>query len=255
MTANRKERLEEFVQWTNTHIKGDEKGEAQIYLDRLFKGFGWPGLKEANATCEERVKNDTGGTSFADLVWKPIVVVEMKKRGADLSKHYRQAFDYWSRLVPNRPRYAVLCNFDEFWVYDFDTQFDTPVDTVKLAELPDRYGPLAFMFPGDVAPVFGNHQESVTRQAADKVAACFNSLLNRGVERQAAQKFILQMLMSFFAEDIGLLEKYFVTRLLDECKSPTDTYDLLGGLFVAMNTAGGTHGGRFKGVPYFNGWS
>lgn len=253
MTANRKERLEEFVQWTNTHIKGDEKGEAQIYLDRLFKGFGWPGLKEANATCEERVKNDNGGTSFADLVWKPVVVVEMKKRGADLSKHYRQAFDYWSRLVPNRPRYAVLCNFDEFWVYDFDTQFDTPVDTVKLAELPDRYGPLAFMFPGDVAPVFGNHQESVTRQAADKVAACFNSLLNRGVERQAAQKFVLQMLMSFFAEDIGLLEKYFVTRLLDECKSPTDTYDLLGGLFVAMNTAGGTHGGRFKGVPYFNG--
>lgn len=37
------------------------------------------------------------------------------------------------------------------------------------------------------------------------------------------------MLMAFFAEDIGLLEKYLVKRLLDECKSPADTYDILGG--------------------------
>ena len=35
----------------------------------------------------------------------------MKKRGADLSRHYRQAFEYWTRLVPGRPRYVVLCNF------------------------------------------------------------------------------------------------------------------------------------------------
>jgi hypothetical protein len=33
--------------------------------------------------------------------------------------------------VPNRPRYVVLCNFDEFWIYDFDTDLDTPKD--KLA--------------------------------------------------------------------------------------------------------------------------
>jgi hypothetical protein len=252
-TPQRAEKLEEFVTWAADHIKGDEKGEAQIFLDRLFQGFGWPGLKEAKATCEERVKNDTGGTSFADLVWKPVVVIEMKKRGADLSKHYRQAFDYWMRLVPNRPRYAVLCNFDEFWVYDFDTQFDTPVDTVKLTDLPQRYGPLNFMFPGNVAPLFGNHQESVTRQAADKLAACFNSMLKRGVERPLAQRFILQMLMSFFAEDIGLLERYSVTQLVEECKSPQDTYDILGGLFEAMNTKDGIRGGRYKDVPYFNG--
>lgn len=245
--------LETFVAWVKKHLRGDEKGEAQIFLDRLFQGFGWPGLKEANATCEERVKNDNGGTSFADLVWKPVVVIEMKKRGADLSKHYRQAFDYWMRLVPNRPRYAVLCNFDEFWVYDFDTQFDTPVDVVALNDLPKRFGPLNFMFPGDVAPVFGNHQETVTRQAADKLATCFTSMLKRKIDHALAQRFILQMLMALFAENIGLLERYFVTTLLDECRSPADTYDKLGGLFEAMNTGGGVRGGRYKGVAYFNG--
>jgi hypothetical protein len=40
-------------------------------------------------------------------VWKPVVLVEMRKRGTDLSKHYRQAFDYWTRLVPDRPRFVV----------------------------------------------------------------------------------------------------------------------------------------------------
>lgn len=246
-------KLQAFQEWTVQHIKGDEKGEAQVFLDRLFQAFGWPGLKEAGANCELRVKNTMGGTSFADLVWKPVVVIEMKKRGVDLSKHYSQAFTYWTRLVPDRPRFAVLCNFDEFWVYDFETQLDTPVDTVTLADLPARYGPLNFMFPGDVAPVFGNHQESVTRQAADKLAACFNSMTKRGVERPLAQRFTLQMLMALFSEDIGLLDKYLVTKVLDECKSPQDTHDLLGGLFTAMNTKGGVKGGRFKGVPYFNG--
>lgn len=252
-TAGKAAKLADFTGWVGAHIKGDEKGEAQIFLDRLFQGFGWPGLKEAGADCEERVKNDTGGTSFADLVWKPVVVIEMKKRGTDLTKHYSQAFNYWTRLVPNRPRYAVLCNFDELWVYDFETQLDTPVDTVKLSELPNKFGPLNFLFPGDVAPVFGNHQETVTRKAADKLAACFNSMLKRGIEQPLAQRFILQMLMALFAEDIGLLEKYFVTGVLDECSSPQDTYDLLGGLFEAMNTKGGVNGGRFKGVAYFNG--
>ena len=253
VNKDRSGRIREFVNWVEAHISGDEKGEAQIFLDRLFQGFGWPGLREAGATCELRVKKDSGGTSFADLVWKPIVVIEMKKRGADLSKFYRQAFDYWARIVPGRPRYAVLCNFDEFWVFDFETQMDSPVDTIKLTELPQHYGPLAFLFPGSEKPVFSNHQETVTRQAADQLATCFNSLVKRGVPRPLAQKFILQTLMALFSEDIGLLEKYFFTRLLAECKTSTDTYDLIGGLFTAMNTPGGVHGGRFKGVSYFNG--
>ncbi len=86
--TERKARLDLFVSWVRTHITGDEKGEAQIFLDRLFQGFNWPGLKEAGAHCELRVKKDTGGTSFADLVWKPIVVIEMKKRGEDLVSRF-----------------------------------------------------------------------------------------------------------------------------------------------------------------------
>lgn len=254
MNEARKQRLAEFVAWVGQHITGDEKGEAQVFLDRLFLAFGQRGIREAGATLEMRVKRaDTKSTAFADLVWKPVVLIEMKKRGEDLSQHYRQAFDYWTRLVPGRPRFAVLCNFDEFWVYDFETQMDTPVDQVKLADLPERYGPLAFLFPTNEQPTFGNDFEAVTRAAADKLATCFKKLTSRKVERNLAQRFILQLLVALFAEDIDLLEKYMVIRLLEDCKKPTDSYDLLGGLFEAMNTPGSTAGGRFKGVDYFNG--
>lgn len=256
MHEERRDRLRRFAEWVAQHVTGDEKGQAQIFLDRLFQGFGHKGVLEVGGEPEFRVrksKEDGGGTSFADLVWKPWVLIEMKRRGEDLSRHYRQAFDYWTRLVPGRPRYVVLCNFDDLWVYDFETQMDTPVDKVSVQELPDRYGPLAFLFPVHEKPTFGNDQEAVTREAADRLATCFNKLITRGVERDHAQRFILQFLVALFSEDIGLLEKYFVAQLIDECKEPADAYDLIGGLFVEMNTPGKTQGGRFKGVDYFNG--
>lgn len=251
--TNRETQLQTFVDWCATHISGDEKGEAQIFLDHLFRAFGHAGLKEAGATCENRVKKDGGGTAFADLVWKPIVLVEMKKRGVDLSKHYRQAFEYWTRLVPGRPRYVILCNFDEFWVFDFETQMDSPVDQLKLTELPQRWGPLAFLFAKPETPVFQFNHEQVTRAAADLLATLYNHLTARGIDPALAQRFVLQCLMCLFAEDIGLLEKYFFARLLDDCTTPEKCYDLIGGLFVEMNIPGKTGGGRFKGVDYFNG--
>jgi hypothetical protein len=129
--------LQDFVDWSAAHIKGDEKGDAQVFLDNLFRAFGQKGALDVGGTFETRVRKateDGGGTGFADYVWKPIVLIEMKKRGADLSRHYRQAFDYWVRLVPDRPQYVVLCNFDEFWVYDFNNQLDSKTFFCALAQ-------------------------------------------------------------------------------------------------------------------------
>jgi hypothetical protein len=37
MPNDRKSRRREFVDWSAAHITGDEKGQAQIFLDRLFQ--------------------------------------------------------------------------------------------------------------------------------------------------------------------------------------------------------------------------
>jgi len=254
--------IKKFVEYAAT-LKGDEKGEAQVFCDRLFRGFGWGGYKEAGATLEERIKKEGKGTSFADLVWKPRVLLEMKKRGEKLHLHYQQAFDYWLHAVPNRPRYVVLCNFDEFWIYDFDRQLDEPVDTVLLTELLHRYTALNFLFPTNPKPLFGNDREAVSIRAAGKMANLFGLLMRKFrpniknkqvVTRAQAQRFLLQTVVAMFAEDIDLLPQGIVKSLVDSCmENGMSSYDLFGGLFHQMDTKEPAQAGRYVGVRYFNG--
>jgi type II restriction/modification system DNA methylase subunit YeeA len=256
------ERLHTFVNFVSEHLTGDEKGEAQTFLDRFFRAFGHGGAIEAGATYEERIHKGSkkGKTGFADLVWKPRVLIEMKKRGADLSKHYSQAFDYWQRAVPNRPRYVMLCNFDEFWVYDFDTQIDTPIDTVPLAQLPERVATFGFMEVTERKSVFGNNQVEVTEKAAGRMGELYQMLSAR-LRQQGqydqpdlvAQRFVLQSVLAMFAEDRGLLPRSLFVQSVQDCLGGDSAYDVLGGLFREMNTPGTTPAGRFKGVDYFNG--
>ena len=253
--AELSERLREFVRYRNEHLKGDEKGEAAIFLENLFKALGHEGVRQAGATLEKRVtKRDHGGTAYADLEWRPRVLIEMKKAGRDLSQDYRQAFDYWIDLVPDRPAYVVLCNFDEFWIYDLNRQLDEPVDRVPLDDLPRRWETLGFLLPEEVAPTFGNDLVAVTRETAATVARVFKSLIERGTDRDMAQHFILQAVMAMFAEDIGLLPTHSFSHAVEHVtEGHGSAYDVIFGLFREMDSPGITTGGRFAGTPYFNG--
>lgn len=260
------EGLKDFITYCKK-LKGDEKGEAQIFLDHFFTSLGYEaGLKGAGAECEFRIKNnEKHSTSFADLVWKPRVLIEMKKRDEDLSIHYQQAFEYWIRLVPNRPQYVILCNFDEFWIYDFNLNVSEPVDIITLNELPERSQALSFLFPVQQTPIFNADRRDVTEIAAKQVSYVFNSMsigaTGRGIPRQDALRYCLQCVVSLFAEDVDLLPDKIFTRIIEECERQQGSgpdkiplsFDLIGGLFREMNTQGITDGGRYRGVEYFNG--
>ncbi len=255
--------IQRFVEYANKHIKGDEKGEAQIFLDHFFIALGYDeGLKGAGAECEFRIKNtETKSTNFADLVWKPRVLIEMKRRGENLLKHYQQAFSYWQRLVPNRPQYVILCNFDEFWIYDFDFDIDDPVDIITLNDLIDRRQNLSFLFPVPKKPFWGANKEEITSKAANEVGYAFKAMVKRGIERKKALIYCMQCVISMFAEDIGLLPDKIFSFVINESLSKAGkepgivpiSFDLIGTLFKEMNTIGITDGGIYKGVDYFNG--
>ena len=157
--------IKEFVEYAHT-LDGDEKGDAQVFLDRLFQAFGHQGYKEAGAKLERRVRRKNKATAFADLAWEPRLITEMKKRGENLIRHYDQMRDYWHDIYP-KPNYAILCNFDEFWIYDFFTQSE-PVDKILLEDFPRRYLALNFMLPEEKKPLFQNDMEFVSRKAANK---------------------------------------------------------------------------------------
>jgi hypothetical protein len=254
------ESLQKFIDFCKEHITGQEKKEAQTFLDRFFKAFGYEGALEAGAKYEEAIKKGSqkGKTGFADLIWKPKVLIEMKQRGEDLNKHYAQAFAYWQRLVPNRPRYVILCNFDEFWIFDFDNQLDEPVDKVALINLVERASAFAFMESGNRTPVFRNNQVEITEIAARRMGELF-TILQQRLSKQAdseliAQRFILQCVLAMFAQDRGLLpQDLFIACVQDCLQNKLSSYDIIGGLFREMNQTGITPAGRYKGVDYFNG--
>ncbi len=277
--------LQNFVSFCEQYITGKERQESQIFLNEFFKAFGYEGALQAGATYELAIKKTDKKTGFADLVWKPRVLIEMKKRGENLLKHYSQAFDYWTRLVPDRPRYVILCNFDEFWIFDFDIQLDEPVDIITLKELPERASAFSFMTRENHAPVFKNNQVEVTEKAGRRMGELFKILQNRliktpltpldpltplykggntaqtlplprgagGVQTLTAQRFILQCVLAMFAEDRGLLPRDLFVSCVQECLNGASSYDVIAGLFREMNTIGITPNGKYKGVEYFNG--
>lgn len=252
--------LQQFVSFCRQHITGKERGEAQLFLKRFFRAFGHEGILEAGAEWEFVVKKGSskGKMDFADLVWKPRVLIEMKRKGEDLSKHYRQAFNYWTRIVPNRPRYVMLCNFEEFWLYDFNSQVDEPVDVIYLDDLPARASAFGFMEIENKTPIFQNNQIEVTQKTACKMGELYEIIRQRieaeGFKPYVAQRLVLQCVLSMFAEDRGLLPANIFTRCVDECLSDgKSSYDTLTGLFLEMDRPGITSTGKYKGVDFFNG--
>ena len=244
-------KIKSFIEYV-AKLDGDEKGEAQVFCDRLFQAFGHEGYKEAGATLEFRVKKKKS-TRFADLLWKDRVLIEMKKRGAKLESHRTQIFDYWWNLRPNQPKYSILCNFDDFYIYDFSIQ-DEPLDKLKLINLENRITTLNFLYEKPKKPIFKNNLEEATRETAASVASVFNSLISRGEDRSHAQKFILQSIFTMFAEDYDLLPKGCFTSILMEClNNDESSYDLIGGLYRQMANPKSAKGGRYKEVKYFNG--
>jgi SAM-dependent methyltransferase len=249
--------FQEFADFA-AKLKGDEKSEAQTFLFHLLEAFNHDAntLPE-DCTFEYRVHFPGDRTKFADLVWPGRVLIEMKSRGEKLSRHYQQTFDYWLNLVPHRPPYVVLCDFNEFWIYDFNTQLHEPLDRLPVKDLVARHAALNFLYPRKSVPIFGNNWVEVTREAAKDVANVFNSLVARGESRESARRFVLQSVVAMFAEDIGLLPDNLFTSLLDECRksdnSTATSYDLIGNLFKQMNDPKPARGGRYAGVDYFNG--
>ena len=210
-TAELQSSLAAFVTFAGT-LKGDEKSEAQSFLDHFFRALGHGGVIEAGATFEFRIAKKPGsaqlelikgegakakgGKKFGDLVWPERVLFEMKSRGENLEKHYDQLFEYWTHIVPRKPAYAILCNFDEFWIYDFNSQLFDPVERVHLRDLAASGNSFGFLLPVPQPVRFGNNRVEVTRKAADAFAEVFRKIIARREDRTRAQRFILQLLVS-----------------------------------------------------------
>lgn len=249
----RKQKIEQFLAYFEKYIKGSEKREGQIFFDRLLQAFGNAGVKEVGATCEELIKKRKGKRGFADFIWEPRVIIELKKRGEHLQKYYDQAVEYWIHRLP-RLNYMVLCNFDEFWIYDLNQQLYDPVHRLNIKDLPENWGPLAFLFPKEEDPVFDNYNVRVTEEVASKVGNIYYSLVKRKFEPEKAQRFVLQVVVALFSEDVELIPKYTVQKILSGIVKKQVGQDELKKLLQSMAIeAIKNKPANYKNIPFFNG--
>jgi SAM-dependent methyltransferase len=253
--------LQEFVAWVGEHINGYEKGEAPIFLDRFFQCFGYEGVIEAGGQFEVAIANASllENTGRIDCLFKDVALFEMKSLHQNLNKHYRQLRDYWREATP-KPRYAILCNFQEFWIYDFNKQMGEPVQKLTVKDFPNHFDKLAFMAKGrEVEIDFEINSEAITKKTVEELKHFYDTIvesnkLRKKLPLEDIQHFVLQCMLCMFAEDIGLIPPHFFTNLVEKCKkTPEDSYDILNGLFEHMDNPTPSGLGRFKEIAYFNG--
>ena len=249
------DRLRHFLRTHHALMEGDEISESQTFVDRLMEAFGHANHKAAGGKLEKRTRGRKGTVERRDFLYPGRVMLEMKSRGVRLARFQAELLDRWIYEVPNRPKYAVLCDFDEFWIYDFNRELQRPVDIVRVADLPDRYAALNFLFEANDDPVFDFNREPVTGEAAAAMGDLLRRLTapDRGVGPDVARRFILQSVLAMFAQCFDdLLPLGLFKRTLERCDGGVGSGKAVGDLFRRMNV-GDPDDGRSDRVPKFNG--
>ena len=254
---------EEFIKFAKT-LKGDEKGEAQTFLNHFFQIFGYEDVITAGGSFESRIKFSDDTTKFADCLFAPEghpgVLIEMKKRSEkNLEKHFEQVKNYWIEMDPNtviregarRPNYIILCNFDEFIIYNEINL----ADKIDINDLSSRISAFNFMYPDGKQPNFRVNIEKISKEVARTIGEIYKyEIFDKKEDPLKVQRFLLQCVLSMFSEDFGLLPNGLFTTLVKNCVSGKEnTYDELGGLFRQMSSKTQAEAGKYKNVPYFNG--
>jgi len=214
--------LSEFVSiWKD--YSGTEIAGGQDFLRGLLSVYGVtykPGCLFEQHPVRVPVREHMAGPTFTtervDMYLPRVCLWEMKSPSErDLQKHHAQILLYWTRM---RPRYMVLCNFHEFWVYDTDEddgQF-APKLKFPLTELPAREDDLLFLRGEEPDLTF--RSERVTAALASDMGCFVRSLIedHPDLSRESLAKFVLQCIFATFAEDAELIPGGVFTRALKE---------------------------------------
>jgi len=237
--------------------EGYEKGEAQTFLNEFLACFD-PDLPDRAKF--ENFQKDSG---FEDCRIPGVVIIEMKSASeADkLEKHREQLLGYWRNSADPEsntpaPRFAVLCAFKRFELWEPGNFPGEPRLVINLSDLPQHFA--AFSFLLGESPIFDANDETVTVEAVKELADLLTSLEERDEgSADARRSFLLQSVWCMFAEDTGQLEDLGFTRLLEGLlKDPArSSADDLGGLFEWLNDPSPKRPehGLYQGVPYVNG--
>ena len=201
--------------------KGYEKGEGQQFWTSLLRDVYGIAHPESFISFEEQVKLDH--TSFIDgHIRSTKVMIEQKSLGKDLRKAaaqsdgkmltpFEQAKRYANEL-PNsqRPRWIIVCNFQEFLVYDLEHPHDDPL-SVLLENLDKDYHLLNFLVEDTDEKIIREKELSI--EAGRLVGRLYDMLLAQYADPTSPETLrslnilCVRLVFCMYAEDASLFGK------------------------------------------------
>lgn len=190
-----------------------------------------------------------GGDGFADVWRKGYFGWEYKGRKANLEAAYKQLLQYRESL--DNPPLLVVCDTDIIEIHTNFTNTAKTVYTITLDTLDQHLQKLHDLFSNPEALKPGASLEKATEEAARSIGDLAQHLRDRGVDAHEAAHFLMKLIFCLFAEDVGLLPRNLMSKLLDSTHDRPEDFDLsVRQLFAAMRSGGVV---AFERIEYFNG--
>lgn len=256
--------------------KGDENQDTQRFWISLLQDV--LGVDDAiqRVRFEVPVQTDASDhNGYVDvLIPSARVIVEQKSLGIDLSKPEKrqgrmvtpaqQALAYAQGMpLTQQPRYVVVCNFAELWVYDREANAlckGNPLFKLLLSELPKNLAAIRFLAGEGTAPT--TLSEAVSVKAGkimghlhDLVAASFIDT-DAPESHHALSVLMTRLMFLMFCEDAGLVEPNAFRDYVQHFQAP-DLRQGLKDLFCWLDTPDAKRdpyaGEWLRRLPYMNG--
>ncbi len=237
-------------EWQDTQR---EEADAKPFLDAFFHVFDVS--RKKTGTFEHKVKKLNNADGYIDLLWKGVILIEMKSLGKDLDKAFAQAKEYAQGLPEHElPKYILVCDFNVFKLFDTEEQTTHEFllnDFVKYVNL--------FGFIAGWQKKTYKEQDPANIKAAELMGKLHDQLEEIGYNGHVLEIYLVRILFCLFAEDTTIFNKQQFQDYIEQ-RTLVDGTDLaakLQELFQVLNTAPGN---RFKNLdeqlaefPYVNG--
>jgi type I restriction-modification system DNA methylase subunit len=237
-------------EWADTT---SEDAEAKSFLDAFFDVFGIS--RKRVGTFEHKVKKLNQADGYIDLLWKGVILIEMKSAGKDLDKAFVQAKEYIQGLKESEvPKYILVCDFKNFRLYD--TEERTTIE-FKLADFVKNVQ--HFSLVAGYQKRTYKEQDPVNIKAAELLGKLHDRLEEVGYTGHPLEVFLVRLLFCLFAEDTTIFEKLQFQTFLEQ-KTAEDGSDLASRLQELFQVLDTPEEKRFKNLdedlarfPYVNG--
>ncbi len=198
--------------------RGKEKGESQPFWLALLRNIFGVESPEHFIKFEEKVILDHA--SFIDgFIESTHVLIEQKSLGKNLKQPIRQSdgslltpFQQAKRYSANlpysqRPRWIVICNFEEFHIYDMEQPNNDP-ESLLLSNLPKEYDRLKFLVDKEETHI--QKEMEVSLQAGELVGALYDALLPKYANPESPKTLkslnmlCVRLVFCLYAEDASI---------------------------------------------------